>query len=516
MNRHMLWPRLARVSIYLLLAVALVVPSPDAAVVRAASAISLRSVVSGNNGAGSTSLTLAKPSTAVAGDVLVAQMVVMATSTVITAPSGWSLIRATASGTAVEMATYYRVVTSAEPSSYKWTFGATETATGAISDLAGVNSSSPVDASSGKVNTGTATAAFAQITTTVPNDLLLAFVGVAGNTTITPPSGYTESYDRKNTGSSDGRTAEASRQWKSNTGTTAAGSAQEDSLAVTNVTQLVALRPAPAPITIVATGDMECETSNCNGVGTVEQVAQIAPSAFFPVGDLIFYGTANEYNNYYDPSFGQYRSFSYPAMGNHDGTTSYYDYWNGIGNQTGRAGTRGQGWYSFSKGSWHFVLINSNCVASYMQVSCQPGSAEINWLQSDLAAHPNLCTIAFMHYPYYTSGDRQYPELQTIFQTLYNAHVELLITGHTHYYQRFYPQDANGNQVSNGVTEIVVGTGGGDLASMPSTATYPNQAVQIAGAFGVLKLVLNQGSYSFQFLPAPGSVGTDSGSAACH
>ncbi len=261
---------------------------------------------------------------------------------------------------------------------------------------------------------------------------------------------------------------------------------------------------------------MECETTTCNGVGTVGQVRQINPAVFFPVGDLVFYGQPTEYNNYYNPTFGQYKSISRPVIGNHDGNTAYYDYWNGVGNTTGRAGTRGQGWYSFSKGSWHFVILNSNCVKDYMQINCQPGSAEINWLQSDLASHTNLCTIAFMHYPYYTSGIRQYPELQTIFQTLYNGHVDLLIAGHTHYYQRFYPQDANGNRLANGVTEIVAGTGGGALANVGSTATAPNEAVQIGHAFGTLKLVLSQGGYTFQFLPAPGSTGTDSGSGVCH
>ena len=531
MNKHVLLPAVARACIYVLLAAVLIVPAAGTAVVQAASGVSLRSVTTATNGAGATSLALSKPATAAAGDVLVAQVVVHGAATAITAPGGWQLIRSTASSSAILMATYYKVASSSEPGSYTWTFSASQTATGGISDFVGVSTTSPVDASSGKVNGNTATAAFTQITTTVANDMLLAFVGVSGNTAVTPPSGFTENYDAADTSVSAGPTAEVSRQVDTATGATTVGSAQETTLAVTNVTQLVALRPGtgsptatptvipsptPTPVNIVAVGDMECETTTCNGVGTVGQVAQLAPDAFFPVGDLVFYGQTSEYTNYYDPTFGQFRSISHPVIGNHDGTTAYYDYWDGVGNQTGRAGPRNQGWYSFSKGSWHFVVLNSNCVSDYMQINCQPGSAEINWLQSDLASHPNLCTIAFMHIPYYTSGTRQYPELQTIFQTLYNGHVDLLIAGHTHYYQRFYPQDANGNRVSNGVTEIVAGTGGGALANVGSTPTAPNEAVQIGHAFGVLKLVLSQGGYTFQFLPAPGSTGTDSGSGTCH
>ncbi len=535
MKAHALLPGPLKALIYVLLAAALAFSAVSIVTVQAASTISLRAVATANNGAGSTSLTIAKPSGVAAGDVLVAQIVVNTASTTITAPSGWALIRSTASSSAIIMASYDRVATSSEPSSYKWTLSATQPATGGISDYIGVNTTSPVDASSSKVNGNTATASFTQISTTVANDMLLAFVGVSGNTTVTPPAGFVESYDRDDTSVSTGKTAEVSQAVKSTTGTTSVGNAMEVSLAVTNVTQLVALKPGasgptPTPTTgpsptptptatiIAAVGDMECITSTCQGTGVDTMVAQMAPAAFFPDGDLVFSGTASNYSNYYNPSFGQLKSISHPAIGNHDGNTAYYDYWDGVGNTTGKAGPRGEGWYSFSKGSWHFVVLNSNCIpgsATY-QVSCAAGSPQINWLISDLTSHTNLCTMAFMHIPYYTSGTTQFPALQTIIQTLYKYHVDVLVTGHIHDYQRFYPQDGNGNRVSNGVTEFVVGTGGGTLASVSNTPSATNEAVQIGHAFGALKMSLFSGSYSFQFLPAPGSVGTDSGSATCH
>jgi hypothetical protein len=206
------------------------------------------------------------------------------------------------------------------------------------------------------------------------------------------------------------------------------------------------------------------------------------------------------------------------VIGNHEGDgNGYYDYWNGVGAATGPVGTRGKGWYSFNLGTWHFVALNSNCVADSLKVDCQPGSEEIGWLNADLDANPAQCTIAYMHHPYYSSGSRQYPELKTIFQTLYDHKVELYFSGHDHYYQRFYPQDANSNRDdANGVTEFVVGTGGGTLAGVSSTSNYKNQAVQIGRTFGVIRLVLHPGSYDFQFLPAQGYTATDSGSGTCH
>ncbi len=536
MKKRALARRLPSVFIYVFLAAVIAFSAVGIVSVQAASTISLWAKTTANNGAGGTGLTIPKPSGTAAGDILVAQIVVNSGSTTITAPSGWQLIRSTASSVAMVMASYYKVATSSEPSSYHWTFSASQPATGGISDYIGVSTTTPIDGSSGKVNGNTATASFTQITTTVADDMVLALVGVSGNTTITPPSGYVEDYDRNDTSSSHGKTAEVSHAVKSTTGATAVASAKETTLAVTNITQLVALRPgasgptptpttgpsptpSPSGLTVAVTGDMECTTTDCQGTGVNNLVAQMNPAAFFPDGDLVFSGTATNYNTYYNGAFGQFKSISDPVIGNHDGSTAYYDYWNGKGIQTGPAGTRGQGWYSFSSGSWHFVVLNSNCItslASY-QVSCQPGSAQINWLAADLAADTHQCTAAFMHIPYYTSGNIHYAELQTIVQTLYQYHVELLISGHIHDYQRFYPQDGNGNRDDAlGVTQFVVGTGGGTLASAGNTPTAKNEARQIGHAFGVLGLNLYSGGYSYQFIAAPGSTGSDSGSDTCH
>ena len=270
---------------------------------------------------------------------------------------------------------------------------------------------------------------------------------------------------------------------------------------------------------MAAVGDMECTTATCGDVHTADLVSGMNPAAYLlPLGDLVFNSAYSNFVNFYDPVWGAFRSIAYPAIGNHEGDgTGYFNYWNGVGIQTGQAGVRGKGWYSFDIGSWHFVALNTNCVSDSLRVDCQPGSEEIAWLNADLAASQSLCTIAFMHHPYYSSGTRQYPELQTIFQTLYDNKVELYLAGHTHYYQRFRPQDANANRDDvNGVTEIVPGTGGGALANVTNSSTYKNIAVQIGKTFGVLKLVLHESSYDFQFVPVAGSTSTDSGSGTCH
>ncbi len=242
---------LIKKAFYLILASTLFFPTPGS-VVKAASTISLRSITTGKNGTGSTSLVLTTPAGTQAGDVLIAHVVVNSANTVITAPSGWNLILNTKSSVGVEEATYYKAATASEPATYTWTFGSSQPATGAMTSFTGVNTTSPIDAKSGRYNSSTATVTFTQITTTAANDMLLAFVGVSGNTTVTPPSGFAEGYDVNNTASGNGKTAEMSQSLKATVGLTTVGTGKEGNLSVSNLAQLIALKaatgtPTPTP-----------------------------------------------------------------------------------------------------------------------------------------------------------------------------------------------------------------------------------------------------------------------------
>jgi hypothetical protein len=93
-----------------------------------------------------------------------------------------------------------------------------------------------------------------------------------------------------------------------------------------------------------------------------------------------------------------------------------------------------------------------------------------------------------------------------------------VLNGHDHDYERFAPQDPAGNaDPTNGITEIVVGTGGKDHGSF--NATVANSVVRNNTTYGVLKLTLHPTSFDWQFLPetAKGNGSfTDLGSQACH
>jgi hypothetical protein len=149
---------------------------------------------------------------------------------------------------------------------------------------------------------------------------------------------------------------------------------------------------------------------------------------------------------------------------------------------------------------------------------CAAGSPQEQWLKADLAAHATVCTLAYWHRPLFTSGiSLGDSAMHDVWVDLYNAHADLVLNGHDHIYERFAPQDPSGNaDPTNGITEIIVGTGGANHDTFSSTAA--NSVVRDNTTYGVLKLTLHPTSFTWQFLPeTAGGNGTftDAGSQAC-
>jgi len=102
-----------------------------------------------------------------------------------------------------------------------------------------------------------------------------------------------------------------------------------------------------------------------------------------------------------------------------------------------------------------------------------------------------------------------------LWQALYEAGAEVVLSGHEHNYERFAPLDPTG-EVDNGrgIQEFVVGTGGRSL--YPFGRPLPGSELRESDTFGVLQLRLNADSYDWQFVPIDGRSFTDAGSAGCH
>lgn len=119
-------------------------------------------------------------------------------STTITPPAGWTLIRTDSSGTgagASNSAIYYRVADSSDNSvtSYSFTFSSSVRYAGGIVAYDGVNGTSPIGANAGQAGSGTTLAA--PSVTAAVNDWVVRFFGHAyGGAAINTPTGPTQRY----------------------------------------------------------------------------------------------------------------------------------------------------------------------------------------------------------------------------------------------------------------------------------------------------------------------------------
>jgi 3',5'-cyclic AMP phosphodiesterase CpdA len=217
-------------------------------------------------------------------------------------------------------------------------------------------------------------------------------------------------------------------------------------------------------------------------------------------------------------------------VGNHEYGTSdaagcgyacgYFDYFNGIGQAFGRAGERNKGYYAVDVGAWRLYAMNSNCSRKGAP-GCGPGSAQLRFLEEDLAAHPRRCSLMFMHHPLFTSDTRDFDSeafrtlLRPLWQAFYDHGGDVVLTGHTHFYERYAPQNPQGQlDPARGIREFIVGTGGRNVYSAGTPEA--NSEVRVEKTVGVIKMTLRASSYDWQFVPEPGKTLTDSGTQRCH
>jgi hypothetical protein len=204
------------------------------------SSISIRGESSANNGTGATSLNLTLPSGVLAGDVLFAQVVVAGSSTVITAPSGWTLVRNNTSSDLSD-AVYYHVATGVDPKSFIWQFNASEEAAGGVFALVNVNTSTPVDTSTGQYNASTTSMTAQSVTTNTPVDKLLFFGAIDKQvSSLNAPSGMSQIWVASTTKT----TSYLAEQLLSTEGATGNKVGNHTVSGCSNISQLVAVMPA--------------------------------------------------------------------------------------------------------------------------------------------------------------------------------------------------------------------------------------------------------------------------------
>ena len=267
------------------------------------------------------------------------------------------------------------------------------------------------------------------------------------------------------------------------------------------------------PPAVVAAGDIaSCATEADEA--TAELVEGIEGTVL-ALGDEAYpRGTAADFEECYDPSWGRVKGRTRPVPGNHEyytaGAAGYFGYFGEA------AGDPDGGYYSYDLGAWHAVALNSNCE----EVGCGPGSRQVRWLEEDLAANDGAqCTLAYMHHPRFSSGEKHGSTgggVEQLWEALYEADADVVLSGHEHNYERFAPQDPEGQvDPERGIRQFVVGTGGGGGEGPISDSPIANSEVRADGTDGVLKLTLRPKNYEWEFVPVEGEAFGDSGSARC-
>ena len=264
-----------------------------------------------------------------------------------------------------------------------------------------------------------------------------------------------------------------------------------------------------AEVVLVGAGDI----ASCGSSGDRQtaSLVQSIPGTVFTAGDNAYEdGTATQFADCYQPTWGAFRDRTRPSPGNHDyhvpSAAGYFGYFGS------RAGNPSRGYYAYNLGDWRIYALNSNC----SQIGgCGWDSPQTHWLRSDLAAHPHRCVLAYWHHPLFSSGPHgDQSQVRPLWRALYRARAEVVINGHDHLYERFRRQSPSGEATSAGIQEFVVGTGGRGHYAFDTIKS--NSRSRNASTYGVLKLTLRRGEYSWRFVPVAGKTFTDGGTRSCH
>jgi hypothetical protein len=203
-----------------------------------------------------------------------------------------------------------------------------------------------------------------------------------------------------------------------------------------------------------AVGDFGSGTVHESNVANTIRAAH--PQLIITVGDNVYTaGREQDYERNFD-SPTMYGTLSrevpfFPTVGNHDEryTQDLRPYFARFPQ------LRGNPYYAFTYRNADFVALDTD-------QDLTPGSAQYRWLEHELATNGAKATwrVLYMHYPIRTVGGENFADIRAaLLPLLKRYHVQLLLSGHVHDYQRFQPMD--------GTTCMVIGNGGEETIESP-------------------------------------------------
>lgn len=225
-----------------------------------------------------------------------------------------------------------------------------------------------------------------------------------------------------------------------------------------------------------------------------KMIARAEPDRFLYLGDVYPKGTAADFAERYEPTYGRVAAVTAPTIGNHEaGNRQYgYDpYWRAIRGRTP------PDYYAFRVAGWKILSLNS-------EVDHSPGSPQLRWLRRKVRG-PGNCRIAFWHRPWLNAGTT-HPDaggVESIWDAL-QGHARLVLNGHEHNMQRHSP--------TQGMVELVAGSGGND--QYPLDRSDPGLRFGNDTSPGALRLRLTPRRVRFDFVATSGRV-LDTGTRRC-
>jgi len=279
-------------------------------------------------------------------------------------------------------------------------------------------------------------------------------------------------------------------------------------------------RPTPKQVHLYVAGDIADCRKRPASESTAMRTAELLQTQFqadkqaginsyvLTLGDNTYpIGRPEEFSDCYQPTWGQFKQQTLPSPGNHDyGVPKALGYFNYFGEL---AGPERRGYYAKQIANWLILSLNSNIEGEAMQ-------AQMEWLKQQLAGNKAKCTLAFWHHPVFSSGGHGNNEIMLeAWKLLAQAKADLVLSSHDHNYERFAAMNANGaRDDKSGILSFVVGTGGAKLT--PMFLAKEHSQVKDNSSYGVLKLVLKDKAYDWEFVGLSGQKFSDSGTGLCH
>src|SRR5215471_7687979 len=166
---------------------------------------------------------------------------------------------------------------------------------------------------------------------------------------------------------------------------------------------------------LVGAGDI----ADCKALSGAEATAKLLdkiPGIVFAAGDLAYPDGSKENFQCYDKTWGRAKSRTRPSPGNHEfhaaGARPYFDYFGPA------AGDPKTGYYSYELGSWHIIVLNSECKDVG---GCEAGSSQekqhshtpytVHYHNSSPPLHRQVCV--------------NFPDIHTVYEavTLHDIHL---------------------------------------------------------------------------------------------